>query len=442
MTRWRKRFVLLVCAVALHSALIARAQADINPRAREDLDAFVKKVEEGDTLFNQKKYAEAAAALAAVHELYQRAERRDDGASRLEITLKPQTLPSLRYYGYIRGPQGSLGGEMADPIKENYARLHGAANDMWQDASILGNADKVPLTGALSDPPLVELTEEQLDSIVETLYDKVKRFELPVRDDEWLDVVLAGRRAQLILEHALQKYPAWRSGQRNWIGQPTGDEVLAKIKATLAEAEPEYQKLVADFKKAEPRGVAEAMRDEVDALNKAIAGVKRHGWLDWVMARDLYITKDYLAERRPRIVHPYTAEGKTMPADKLKPLEDKIAELKSTVEKNAPRWRFPTGKPHNAAIEARVKNGIKAKFPGATILQTALDGTDWTIRKNEFGLPRYRTRDVLVLVKIPGQKWPWLIRGEFDQTYAGGGTYNAGGTFAPPYSEVRLQTAN
>ena len=160
-----------------------------------------------------------------------------------------------------------------------------------------------------------------------------------------------------------------------------------------------------------------------------------------VAARDLFITNDYLAVKRKRFVPLYTAEGKTMPADKLKPLEDKVAELKSAIEQNAGRWSFPAGKPRNAAIEARAASGVKTKFPGATVIRTALDSSDWTILKNDLGIPRYRTRDVLVLVQIPGQKRPWLIRGPFDQTYSGGGTFNPGGSFAPPYSQVRIQTA-
>ncbi|MDQ3815834.1 MAG: hypothetical protein M3347_18150 [Armatimonadota bacterium] len=440
MTRWMKHCVALVCAVVLCSTLMARAQADINPRAKEDIQAFVKKVEEGDTLFNQKKYAEATAALAAAHDLYQRAERRDESVRGFAITLPPQTFPALRYYGYGMGPNGGLKEDVTGAIKSTAAALHTAAIEMWRDASILSDAAKGPLGTVFSDPPLEELTEDRLLTVVEFLYDPVKRAELPVPDDEWRDVVLAGRHAQLIMEHLLQKYPAWRSNKINWVGQPTGDEVLAEIKKKLAEAEPEYQRVVADFKKAEPAGVAEAIREEVDTLNKAIAGVKRHGWLDWFLARDVYISKDYLAARRKRFVQLYTAQGKTLPDGKLKPVEDKIAELKSTIDKNAPRWRFPTGKPHNAAIETRLKSALKARFPGATILKTALDGTDWTIRKNEFGLPRYRTRDVLALVKIPGQKWAWLIDSEFYQTYSGGGTFNAGGSVDAP-SEVRLQTA-
>jgi hypothetical protein len=83
---------------------------------------------------------------------------------------------------------------------------------------------------------------------------------------------------------------------------------------------------------------------------------------------------------------------------------------------------------------------VRTYLPGATVIKTALDDTDWTIRKNELGLPRYRTRDVLVLVKLPGQKWPWLILGPYEQDYAGGGTYNSGGTFNR-YSQARIQAA-
>ena len=93
MTRWMRCFVLLVCAVALHSTVMVRAQ---DSRANQELNAFVKKVEEGDTFFNQKKYAEAAASLAAAHALYQRANRRDENIGGSWLTIAPQTFQALR----------------------------------------------------------------------------------------------------------------------------------------------------------------------------------------------------------------------------------------------------------------------------------------------------------------------------------------------------------
>lgn len=44
--------------------------------------------------------------------------------------------------------------------------------------------------------------------------------------------------------------------------------------------------------------------------------------------------------------------------------------------------------------------------------------------------------------RIPGQKWPWLIRGYYEQDYAGGGNYQAVGAFGPGYNDVRLRPAN
>lgn len=172
MTHWMRRFVPLVCAVALHSTLMVRAQD--NSRAKDELNAFVKKVEEGDTLFKQKKYADAAAALAAAHALYQRAGRRDSSAGYTRFTVEPQTFPAMRFYGYMKGPEGSLKGEMADAITETVAVLHNAALEMWRDASILSNAATGPLSTAFSDPPMEDLTEERLLSIAEELYREIE----------------------------------------------------------------------------------------------------------------------------------------------------------------------------------------------------------------------------------------------------------------------------
>src|SRR5438132_596614 len=91
-----KRFS-VVLLILLCGAWTAVAQ---NPRAQEDIKAFVAKSEEGDSLFNQKNYSGAATALAAAHELYQRAERRDPEAGRADISIKPGKFPALRYYGY------------------------------------------------------------------------------------------------------------------------------------------------------------------------------------------------------------------------------------------------------------------------------------------------------------------------------------------------------
>jgi hypothetical protein len=431
-------------AAIVTTPVAAHAQDGGNKRAQEDINAFLQKAEEGDRLFDQKKYAEAAAALAAAHSLYQRAERRDEDSTGNKVSLKPQTFKALRFYGYGMGENASLSEEPTGAITGTAAGLHTAVTEMWMDAAILGGADKVPRAGAFSDPPLVELTDEEFESILGGICGPVGRYELPVPDDEWQKVVLTSRRAQLLVEYALQKHPDWKDGKHGWMSvkgdlEPPGDVILADIKAKRAEAEPEYQKVAADARKADPPGIGTFLDVRMEKLNGALADVKSNGWLDWSLARDLFITKDYLSGLRAGLNKAYAAEGKTMPADRLKPVEDRIAQITAAAEAGAARWRFPAGKPRNAAIEARSAAAVKAKFPGATILKTALDGTDWRIATNDLGLPRYRTRNVLVLAQIPGQKRPWLILGSYDQAYAGGGTYNSGGTFY--FSQARIQGA-
>ncbi|HRK22568.1 MAG TPA: hypothetical protein PLX06_12200 [Fimbriimonadaceae bacterium] len=421
---------------------VAFGQQGYNARAVEDIKAFLSKSEEGDALFQQKKFAEAADALAAGHESFLRAQRREPEIGRYDIVLKPGQFPALRYYGYGFGSIASLSETPAGEIKGSAAGLNRATGQMWQDAAILSGAEQVPNT-FFSDAPLSEMTEERLNSYMSELYGPVSTFKLPVPDDEWRNVVLWSRRALLMMEYALQKYPEWKSGTRSWSRnnnklQHTGDEALADVKALLAEAEPEYAKVVADAKSAAPKWATDWIALKAEDLDKAIAGVKQNGWLAWNMARDIFIDKDYLSDMRKAVAKIYSDEGKTMPADALKELEDRVATLKSTMQSGAAKWKFPAGKPKNAAIEARATASVKARFSGATILKSALDSGQWIITKNDLDIPRYRSMGVLVLAKIPGQSSPWLIFGYLRQTYSGGGTYAAGGTFQEP-NEIRMQ---
>lgn len=415
------------------SVMIAQAQ---DSRAVQDVKAFVSKFEEGDTLFNQKKYAEAATALAAGHELYQRAQRRDAEVGRTDMTIKVGSFPAVRYFGYGFGSNASLTETPSGVIEASAAGLHSALISMWQDAAILSGADKFPAAGALDDPDMWDMSEENLARVLGDVYRPVSSFELPVPDEEWRDVVYASRRAKLMAEFALEKYPAWKT-DKPYMSLQTGGEMLADIQKKLAEAEPEYAKIAADFKNAAPKGAGEWLGYKIEDIDKAIAGANENGWVDWDLARDLFITKDYLAGIRKAVAPMYAEEGKTVPSDALKPLEDKIATLKSTMEKNASRWKFPSGK-HNATIEAKAAAAVKAKIPGATVLKTTLDSGEWIITKNDLDIPKYRSMGVLVLTKIPGQTKPWLVFTYLRQSYAGGGTYNPGGTVQDP-SDIRIQ---
>lgn len=427
-------------------ATFASAQQGSNTRATEDMKSFVARFEEADTLFNQKKYAEAAVALSASHELYQRADRRDSDSGRMNITIQPGKFSALRYFGYGFGSNASLTEAPTGAVDGSADGLHSAMLGMWQDAAILAGAKMFPRAGAFSDPSMVEMTEENLDSVVSSLYGPVSTFKLPVPDEEWRDVMLWSRRAKLIVEFALEKYPEWKTGTREWSQdnnklQHSGNEALADIKAKLSEAEPEYAKLRSDFMNAAPKRAKEWLEIICGNLDGAIAGAKKNGWVDWVLARDLFITKDFLSEKRKNLALLYTQEGKQMPDDALKPIEERVASLKSAMNDGAAKWKTPADKVQNATIENKVASSVKARFQGATVIKTAMDSNEWIIAKNDIGIPEHRSIGVLTLVKIPGQTHAWLIFSYLRQTYAGGGTYSSSGTVQSP-SNIRFHGSN
>jgi hypothetical protein len=415
--------LLLVCSV-----VVAQAQ---DSRAVQDAKAFFAKFEEGDSFFNQKKYAEAATALAASQELYQRAVRRDPEVGRTDMNLNPGTFPALRYYGYGFGSNASLTEMPSGAIQASAAGLHSAMVYMWQDSAILSGAAKFPAAGVFDDPEMWDMSEENLGRVLGDVYRPVSGFELPVPDNEWRDVVYASRRAQLMVEYAQQNHSDWKP-------ETPYSEMLADIHKKLTEAEPEYAKIAADFKNAAPSRVTDWLGYKIEDIEKATAGANNNGWVEWNLARDLFITNDYLAGIRKAVAPMYAEESKSMPPDALKPLEDKIAALKSTMEKNASKWKFPAEGHHNANFEAKAVALVKSKISGATVLKTVLDSGEWIITKNDLDIPKYRSMGILVLTKIPGQTKPWLVFTYLRQSYSGGGTYNSGGTVQDP-SDVRIQ---
>ena len=426
MTRWMGRLVLLVCAVALFGTLPVRAQNNANSRAQDELNAFVKKAEEGDALFNQKKYAEAASALAAAHALYQRANRRDENIGGSWLTIAPQTFPALRFYGYIEGLEGKLKGEMADPIKETAAVLHNASLVMWRDASILSNADTGPLSYALSDPPMEELTEERLLSVADDLYGKIKRVELPVPDREWYEVVVAGRRAQLIVEHLLQKYPAWRTNQINWVGQPTGNEVLADIKKKLTEAESEYKQLVATpvVKDCNSDAVTRVHLEDL-AKTRNEAENFRQG------SRDYYVSE--LSDRKNIYLEAALSPSKRKewlgPAgeDFVKCLEPALDGLAAVARKTLPGYTGPQGYTLGTPAEKKALLSAINDLAQAKVLKVGIDEASWLIDKNSLGIPTARYKHGVIWAHYPNTDDGFcrILWVNIKQDYAGGGTYGA-----------------
>jgi hypothetical protein len=423
MTRWVRRFLPLVCAVSLLSTLIVHAQES---RANQELNAFVKKVEEGDTLFQQKKYADAAAALAGAHALYLRATRRDDSIGGSFLTIAPQTFPAMRFYGFLKGPDGSLKGVMADTIKETAAVLHNASILMWRDASILSNAAQGPLAYAFSDPPMEDITEDRLLSLAEELYGPIRRLELPVRDDEWRDVVVQGRHAQLIMDHLLQKYPGWRSKQINWIGQPTGNEVVADIKKKLDEAEGEYKTLVATpvVKDCSKDAVTNVHLTDLEKTRKEAEGFTpgSRGYYVSTLSdgKNLYLEAALSPSARKEWLGAWSE-------DFVKCLEPALEGLAAVARKTLPGYTGPQGYTLGTPAERQALLSAVNDIAQAKVLKVGIQEPNWLIDKNSLGIPTARYKHGVIWARYPNRDDGFcrILWVNIKQDYSGGGTYGA-----------------
>ena len=418
--------------------------AKINEKAQQDFNAGLQKAREGDKLFGQKKWGEAADALQAALKSMEIGVQRDPQLDD-NVTVTFKDVQSASDYGYTVDYGGYFssedGGRTAKINQTFYRRM---LRDMGRDAALMAGR-RVAMKVNEENGETEAISDDGIQYFLQKAAEAVHKIKLPAPDDQLGGVVSALQRSLLkfeaikALDPKLSAHADWHFGPLGSNQEMTPDEVAKIAGAKLAEAAPDYEKAVADRANADPDAYADTLKYDLDSLNAALAGANKDGWVNWGWVRELYISKNYMADRRKVYGDIFTKAGKDFPADKLKPLEDKLAAIKAAMEKNAPRWSFPTGVSHDAAIEAHVKSAVKAVFPGATIYKTAL-ATGWNIETNDVGIPKWRNRGVYVLLKKPGETWAWLILGEYIEDYAGGGNYS-GGAFAPPYREARLQKA-
>lgn len=143
-----------------------------------------------------------------------------------------------------------------------------------------------------------------------------------------------------------------------------------------------------------------------------------------------YLSKQYTVE--------FEKEGKTMPADFFKPLEEKLDGLWAEIERLAPTFAFPKGLPSEPALEAIARAKIKAIHTGATVVKTAILYNHWSISKNDIGLPLSRYRTGVMLYKVPGSKYFLYREWTITEPYAGGGRYEKSDQVQ--FSGIRFQT--
>ena len=104
-------------------------------------------------------------------------------------------------------------------------------------------------------------------------------------------------------------------------------------------------------------------------------------------------------------------------------LQPSIDSLMAEVDRLAPRWKFPAGNPHDAALEAFGRRGVAKEYPAGVIKASVMQDSAFSIRKNRLGVPLDRNRDGFILYKMPNEKHCRQQSFSYTETYSGGGTY-------------------
>ncbi len=144
----------------------------------------------------------------------------------------------------------------------------------------------------------------------------------------------------------------------------------------------------------------------------------------------------------------YLDANAVVPPEILKPLEEKTAELRAKIEREAPTRGWTQPSYADAALEAVIRRQSLTDFPGIKILKIGMDFTTWVARDDKsyvgsdskFKYYRitpgaYRFKRGLALVKLPNQPFCQVKNFQLTQYKAGAGygaakpTISGGGTF-------------
>ncbi len=132
--------------------------------------------------------------------------------------------------------------------------------------------------------------------------------------------------------------------------------------------------------------------------------------------------------------------GRTMPDTSVFAAYDTALDtLVAEARKRAGEWGWGATS-HDPTIEARVRSWLPKLDPKAQVISMGLTDATWQVNKNSLGIPEGRYRRGLVMYRKPGVEPCVVAKFSFEQTYMGGGQYNAMSNTSGFTYLVRLQT--
>jgi hypothetical protein len=172
------------------------------------------------------------------------------------------------------------------------------------------------------------------------------------------------------------------------------------------------------------------------------------GYISAEIQKFIYDRAAWERDALPAMRKHYLDAIAAIPAEVLKPLEEKAAALQSKIEQDAPSRAWTQPKYTDAALEAIIRRQAIAEFPGVKVLKTGMDFTTWVARDDKsfvgsdsyFKYYRitpgaYRFKRGIALVKLPNQPFCQIKQFQLTQHKAGAGygaakpTISGGGVF-------------
>ncbi len=180
-----------------------------------------------------------------------------------------------------------------------------------------------------------------------------------------------------------------------------------------------WQKLGKDYV---PLVAAAHVKSLVESQDKAIAEIKKNGFLSPLVLIELSDPAKYATERHAWFTKATEVLGAKVDRSAFSPLEANAQPFKDAVAEAAKKDAFP--KDHTTQ-DPQLAGPLQADAAKQKIqvLKVRVTGANWGVSKNDIGIPTEKWNVGFAKVKVGTESFCRVIRIEGSATYTGGGTY-------------------
>ncbi|MCK5797235.1 MAG: hypothetical protein KAI47_08635 [Deltaproteobacteria bacterium] len=201
---------------------------------------------------------------------------------------------------------------------------------------------------------------------------------------------------------------------------PECDAKFSKPKRKSCELARNWKKI---YKGYLTQWVGKRVEVAVHRINGIIKAINNTGVLYGKDLKELGKSKKWIAEMKGKFTKLFDVLNIKLPPKIFAPIEAKIPEFKAALKKASKVKRWPSKSRHkNGSIKKAAVQAFRSA--GLQVKRVGLEFPQWTIKKNSYGRPLYRFRNVTVMAKGRGEKFCRVYDGmSIKAQHKGGGRY-------------------